>query len=164
MVCSILLPVLASETPTADWWKSFNSQSGSTKRVVLKCNTESKTEYTTSERAMKTELKSDVRLFVVFCLTYFIVWQVVTGSCSKSLIKRSEWTMKYPRSILSILMLTLTCCQGDSKRDAVNANDVVKPVKGNVLFFLPVVPKSTIIAVTPILHCTKWYTKSLQFN
>ena len=46
MVCSILLAVLASETPTADWWKSFNSQSGSTKRMVLKCNTESKTEYT----------------------------------------------------------------------------------------------------------------------
>ena len=26
---------------------------------------------------MKTELKSDVRLFVAFCLTYIIVWQVV---------------------------------------------------------------------------------------
>ena len=28
---------------------------------------------TPSERAMKTELKTDVRLFVAFCLTYFIV-------------------------------------------------------------------------------------------
>ena len=46
MVCSILLAVLPSKTPTADWWKSFHSQSGCTKRMVLKCNTESKTEYT----------------------------------------------------------------------------------------------------------------------
>ena len=38
--------VLPFKTPTADWWKTLNSQSGSTKRMVLKCNTESKTEYT----------------------------------------------------------------------------------------------------------------------
>ena len=46
MLCPILLTVLPFKTPTADWWKTFNSHSGSTKRLVLKCNTESKTEYT----------------------------------------------------------------------------------------------------------------------
>ena len=37
---------VALKDPAADWWETFNSQSGSTKRMVLKCNTESKTEYT----------------------------------------------------------------------------------------------------------------------
>ena len=68
MLCSILLTVLPFfRTPTDDWWKTFNSQSGSTKRMVLKC----------TANHLKTELKRDVRLFVAFCLTYFIVWQVV---------------------------------------------------------------------------------------
>ena len=39
----ILLGVLPFKTPAADWWKTFNSQSGSTKRMVLEGNTESKT-------------------------------------------------------------------------------------------------------------------------
>ena len=46
MMCSILLAVLPFKTPPVDWWKTFNSQSGSNTRMVLKCNTESKTEYT----------------------------------------------------------------------------------------------------------------------
>ena len=46
VLCSILLAVLLFETPAPDWWKTFNSQSGSTKRLVLKCNTEGKTKYT----------------------------------------------------------------------------------------------------------------------
>ena len=46
MVCYILLAVLPFTTPIADGWKTFNSQSGSTKRIVSKWNTESKMEHT----------------------------------------------------------------------------------------------------------------------
>ena len=69
MLCSILLAVLPFKTPYTDWWKTFNSQSESTKRISLKCNTRS----TPSERAIKTALKSDV----AFWLTYFCLWKVV---------------------------------------------------------------------------------------
>ena len=75
MLCSILLAVLPLKTPTADWWKTFNSQSGFTKGMVFDCNTESKTECQSapSERVLKTEVrKSNDRLFVAFSLTYFI--------------------------------------------------------------------------------------------
>ena len=74
MVCSVLLSVLHFKTillVDPDWLLKVFHQSAV---GVLKGNTASKMEHSTpSERAMKTELKSDVRLFVAFCLTYFIV-------------------------------------------------------------------------------------------
>ena len=46
VLCTALLTVLQFKTLATDWWETFNSQSGSTKTMVLKCNTESKTEHT----------------------------------------------------------------------------------------------------------------------
>ena len=70
LLCCSLRPLLliggklstANQDPPKDWFWSATQRAKPS---------------TPSERSMKTELKSDVRLFVAFCLNYFIVWQVV---------------------------------------------------------------------------------------
>ena len=89
MLHLILLAVLHLKTPTTDWWKTFNSQSGSNKRMDLKSATQRAKQSVPSEKAMKTELTSDTRLVVAFCLTYFIVWQAV-GCLDRS----TSWALK----------------------------------------------------------------------
>ena len=76
VLCSILLAVFPFKTPTADWWKISTANQDSPKEW-FKSATQRAKQSTPSETVKKTELKSDVRLFVAFSMTYFIVWQVV---------------------------------------------------------------------------------------
>ena len=60
----------------ADWLLKYptNQQKGYEKA------TQTEKQSTPPERALKTKLETRVRLFVLFCLTHFFVWQVVLGS------------------------------------------------------------------------------------
>ena len=88
LLCCPLGPLLliggklstANQDPPKEWFKSATQRA---KRS------------TPSERAMKTELKSDVRLFVAFCLTYFIVWHVVHTVWRKVLKCNTESKTEY---------------------------------------------------------------------
>jgi len=57
--------------PAVDWKWNINSQSESYKKWFLMATQRAKWS-TPSERALKTELKTGVRLFVAFCLTQFV--------------------------------------------------------------------------------------------
>ena len=87
MVCYILLAVLPFKTPIADWWKTFNSQSGSTKRMVLKCNTESKTEYTIG----KSNENWTENWCQIVCSILFDLFDCMTSSGASNLIFWNEF-------------------------------------------------------------------------
>ena len=76
MLHSILLAVLPLKTITTDWCKTFNSQSGSIKRMVLKCNTESKTEYT----IWKSNEKRTEKWCQIVCSILFDLFHCMTSS------------------------------------------------------------------------------------
>ena len=76
IMCSVLLSVLPVKTDylrDADWLLKYptNQQKGYEKL------TQTTKQSTPPERALKTKLETRVRLFVLFCLTHFFVWQVV---------------------------------------------------------------------------------------
>ena len=76
MLHSILLAVLPLKTITTDWCKTFNSQSGSIKIMVLKCNTESKTEYT----IWKSNEKWTEKWCQIVCSILFDLFHCMTSS------------------------------------------------------------------------------------
>ena len=76
VMCFVLLSVLPIKTDylrDADWLLKYptNQQKGYEKL------TQTTKRSTPPERALKTKLETRVRLFVLFCLTHFFVWQVV---------------------------------------------------------------------------------------
>ena len=86
IVCFVLLSVLPIKTnylSDADWLLKYptNHQKGYEKV------TQTTKQSTPPERALKTKLETRVRLFVLFCLTHFFVWQVGRFvSCSPNLL------------------------------------------------------------------------------
>ena len=82
VVCSILLSALPIKTDYLIWeilivcWKfPPNLLKGSIKSTQTTKRNE------LPERALKTQMETDVRLFMLFCFTSFSVWQVLLGSC-----------------------------------------------------------------------------------
>ena len=76
MVCSVLLSVLHFKTKylkDPDWFLKISHQSAAGSMTATQWEKWS----TPFERASQIELYNSVRLFVAFCLTNFIVWQVV---------------------------------------------------------------------------------------
>ena len=75
VVCCVLLSVLPFHIPSADWLDcSTANQQLSNYRFLLA--TQRAKQSTSSEGASKTGLENGVRLFLLFCLTHFFVWQV----------------------------------------------------------------------------------------
>ena len=71
MVCSVLLTVLHLKTLLLIGCEISTANQNPTNKWFLMATQRAKRS-TPSERALKTELKTGVRLFVAFCLTYSI--------------------------------------------------------------------------------------------
>ena len=79
MVCSVLLTMLHQKTLLLIGCEFSTANKKPTNKWFFMA-TQREKRSTPSEWALKTELKTGVRLFVAFCLTQFVAWQVVAGT------------------------------------------------------------------------------------
>ena len=76
MVCSVSLSLLPFHTPSADWLDISTTNQHLSNNWFLLATQKAKRR-TPPESAVKSGLENCVRLYVLFCLTSFSLWQVV---------------------------------------------------------------------------------------
>jgi len=107
MACSVLLTVLHHKILLLIGCEFSTANQEPTNKWFLMATHRAKWS-TPSERALKTELKTGVRLFVAFCLTQFVPWQLVVYSAStiNKLYQSMKWhDMSCQTQILSLVPL-----------------------------------------------------------
>ena len=107
MVCSVLLTVLHLNTLLLIGCEISTANQIPTNKWFLMATQRAKRS-TQSERTFKTELKTGVRLFVAFWLTWFIPWQVVGKTLSDAKQEYVKWIQQRSHLGLSSLALPST--------------------------------------------------------